>query len=229
MKIADLSKELGVKNKDLISYLNEVGFTKISSHLQNASDDMVAMARERFEKKASEKTMSEAVKEEKQVKAEPPKKAVNKPAKKFAPDDLITCVSVTPWHLIMDSNDHSRIYEWQAWGDEEQVRYDDLLSWRKKDIVTQPKILIQDADLVAQWSKDTGDAYKPFIGVDYPEELFRLSDKNFEQLLRTGNRTVRQIIQVTAMSMIKAENYPEVQKIKMIDDVTGSCLMDFLG
>lgn len=129
----------------------------------------------------------------------------------------------------MDSNDHSRIYEWQAWGDEEQVRYDDLLSWRKKDIVTQPKILIQDADLVAQWSKDIGDAYKPFIGVDYPEELFRLSDKNFEQLLRTGNRTVRQIIQVTAMSMIKAENYPEVQKIKMIDDVTRSCLMDFLG
>lgn len=129
----------------------------------------------------------------------------------------------------MDSNDHSRIYEWQAWGDEEQVRYDDLLSWRKKNIVTQPKILIKDADLVAQWSKDIGDAYKPFIGVDYPEELFRLSDKNFEQLLRTGNRTVRQIIQVTAMSMIKAENYPEVQKIKMIDDVTGSCLMDFLG
>jgi hypothetical protein len=65
MKIADLSKELGVKNKDLISYLNEVGFTKISSHLQIASDDMVAMARERFEKKAPEKTMSEAVKEEK--------------------------------------------------------------------------------------------------------------------------------------------------------------------
>jgi hypothetical protein len=68
----------------------------------------------------------------------------------------------------MDSNDHSRIYEWQAWGDEEQVRYDDLLSWRKKNIVTQPKILIRDADLVAQWSKDIGDAYKPFIGVDYP-------------------------------------------------------------
>ena len=48
MKINDLSKELGVKNKDLIAYLNEVGFNKVSSHLQMASDDMIAMARERF-------------------------------------------------------------------------------------------------------------------------------------------------------------------------------------
>lgn len=48
MKINDLSKELGVKNKDLIAYLNEAGFTKVSSHLQVASDDMIAMARKRF-------------------------------------------------------------------------------------------------------------------------------------------------------------------------------------
>ena len=48
MKINDLSKELGVKNKDLIAYLNEAGFNKVSSHLQMASDDMISMARERF-------------------------------------------------------------------------------------------------------------------------------------------------------------------------------------
>lgn len=48
MKINDLSKELGVKNKDLIAYLNEAGFNKVSSHLQMASDDMITMARERF-------------------------------------------------------------------------------------------------------------------------------------------------------------------------------------
>lgn len=48
MKINDLSKELGIKNKDLIAFLNEAGFDKVSSHLQLASDDMIAMARERF-------------------------------------------------------------------------------------------------------------------------------------------------------------------------------------
>ena len=50
MKINDLSKELGVKNKDMIAYLNSVGFTKVSSHLQAASDDMAAMARDHFAK-----------------------------------------------------------------------------------------------------------------------------------------------------------------------------------
>ena len=228
MKINDLSKELGVKNKDLIAYLNQVGFDKVSSHLQMASDDMIAMARERFEKKPEPKQMSEAVKETKKetsARKAPAKKA----PKKFSSDDMITCVSVTPWRLIMDSSDHSRVYIWEGWGDEEDVRYGDLLSWRTKDIVKEPNILIQDQDLVAQWGKDLSDAYKPFIGVDYPEELFRLPDKTFEELLRTGNRTVRAIIQVTATSMIKAENYPEIQKIKMIDAITGTCLMDFLG
>lgn len=227
MKINDLSKELGVKNKDLIAYLNEAGFTKVSSHLQVASDDMIAMARKRFQKKAKPKQMSEAIEE---TKKDPIKKPETKrPTKKFSSEDMITCVSVTPWKLIMDSSDHSRVYTWEGWGDEEDVRYGDLLSWRTKDIVKEPLVLIQDQDLVAQWGKDLAEAYKPFIGVDYPEELFRLPDKTFEELLRTGNRTVRSIIQVTATSMIKAENYPEIQKIKMIDDITGTCLMDFLG
>ena len=170
--------------------------------------------------------MSDAIAEHRN--AEPNATPAKKSVKKFAPDDMITCVSVTPWRLIMDSSDHNRIYNWENWGDEEQVRYDDLLSWRKKDIVTQPMVLIQDPDILSQWSKDIGDAYKPFIGVDYPEELFRLSDTAFEELLRTGNQTVRTIIQVVAVSMIKAENYPDIKKIKMIDDITGTGLMDFL-
>lgn len=228
MKINELSKELGVKNKDLIAYLNEAGFNKVSSHLQAASDDMIAIARKHFQRKPEPKQMSEAVAEVKQ-KPVAEKELVKKPAKKYSSEDLITCVSVTPWKLIQDSSDHSRIYIWEGWGDEEQVRYADLLSWRSKDIIREPHILIQDQDLVAQWGGDLAEAYKPFIGVDYPEELFRLSDKAFEKLLRTGNRTVRSIIQVTATSMIKAENYPKIQKIKMIDDITGTCLMDFLG
>ena len=227
MKINELSKELGIKNKDLIAYLNEVGFDKISSHLQVASDDMVAMARKRFQKKPEPKQMSEAVAEAKKSTVKEP--ATKKAPKKFSADDLINTVSVTAWKLVMDSSDHNRVYQWENWGDEEDVRYDDLLSWRTKEIVQAPLILIQDQDLVAQWGKDLAEAYKPFIGVDYPEELFRLPDKEFEELLRTGNRTVRTIIQVTARSMIKAENYPEVNKIRMIDDITGTCLMDFLG
>ena len=229
MKINELSKELGVKNKDLITYLNQVGFTKVSSHLQTASEDMIAMAKQHFSEVVPAKTMSETIKEDKEQKKAQVKKPARKQPKRFKSDDLITCVSVTPWRLIMDSSDHSRIYDWAAWGDEEEVRYDDLLSWRKKEIITQPQILIQDQDLVEQWKRDIGDAYKPFIGVDYPQELFKVSDQAFEKLLRTGSVTVKKIIQVVAMSMIKAQNYPDIQKIKMVDDITGSCLMDFLG
>lgn len=141
---------------------------------------------------------------------------------------MIPCRSVTPYGLILESPDRTLIYRWSNWGDVELVRYKDLQSWRRNPIVTDPKILIEDADLVEQWKRDIGDVYKPFIGVDYPEELFDLSDDDFEKLLRTGNRTVKQIIATTAMSMIRAENYPDVRKLRIIDDVLGTMLMQVL-
>jgi len=48
MKINDLSKELGVKNKELITYLKDQGF-KVSSHMQNADEDMITVAQKHFE------------------------------------------------------------------------------------------------------------------------------------------------------------------------------------
>ncbi len=48
MKINDLSRELDVKNKELITYLKSAGF-KVSSHMQNADEDMIQMAQKHFE------------------------------------------------------------------------------------------------------------------------------------------------------------------------------------
>ena len=222
MKIGELSKELGVKNKDLITYLREAGFSSVSSHVQAATEDMIVMAHKHFD------ALEETPKEEEPAEQPVEKSSQKRPLKRFALDDMIPCRSVTPYGLILESPDKTLIYRWSNWGDVELVRYKDLQSWRRNPIVTDPKILIEDADLVEQWKRDIGDVYKPFIGVDYPEELFDLSDDDFEKLLRTGNRTVKQIIATTAMSMIRAENYPDVRKLRIIDDVLGTMLMQIL-
>ena len=47
MIVNELSKELGIKNKDLIDYLKSQNF-KVSSHMQTVNDDMIAVAREHF-------------------------------------------------------------------------------------------------------------------------------------------------------------------------------------
>jgi len=225
MKINELSKELGIKNKDLITYLREAGFSSVSSHVQVASEDMIAMAHKHFD--APKETVKEP---EKEIPKKPvvEKPVEEKPLKQFKLDDMIPCRSVTPYGVTLESPDKTMIYRWKNWGDVEMVRYKDLQSWRRNAIVTNPMILIEDADLVEQWKRDIGDIYKPFIGVEYPEELFDLSDDDFENLLRTGSRTVKQIIATVAMTMIRAENYPDVRKLRIIDDVLGTMLMQVL-
>lgn len=227
MKIGELSKELGIKNKELITYLREAGFSSVSSHVQVASEDMIAMAHKYFDAPKETVKVSEPKKEaSKQPVVEKP--VEKKPLKQFKLDDMIPCRSVTPYGITLESPDKTVIYRWKNWGDVEMVRYKDLQSWRRNAIVTDPMILIEDADLVEQWKRDIGDVYKPYIGVEYPEELFDMSDDDFEKLLRTGNRTVKQIIATTAMSMIRAENYPDVRKLRIIDDVLGTMLMQVL-
>lgn len=227
MKINDLSKELGVKNKELITYLKQAGF-KVSSHMQNADEDMIQLAQKHFDelKKSvyvgQEKTSEEIV-------SPAPTVESSVSTKKFLPDDQILCKSVCPWKLNITSMDKQRTYFFEGWGAEDYVAYRDLQSWRRQDIITGPKLLIEDPDLVSQWRRDIGNIYKQFLGVDYPEDLFDKSDDDFEKFLRTADRTVREIVKFTAMSMIRAENYPAVSKIKIIDDVTGTMLMDFLS
>lgn len=228
MTINELSKSLEVKNKDVISFLKEEGY-KVSSHLQNATDEMITAAKEHF----AETSKEESVEEDPILKAEKveesPKETVSN--KVFSPDDRIPCRSVTPWELNEVGVDRMTVYHWKYFGDVDYVAYRDLQSWRRKDIVTKPSIIIEDPDLCSQWRRELGEIYKPFIGVEYPEELFDLPNDEFEKLLKNGTklgRTIREIVKTTAMNMIKNENYPDINKIKMMDDILGTCIKEFL-
>ena len=228
MKINELSKDLGVTNKDVISYLKGEGF-KVSSHMQTATDEMIEKASEHFKLVEVDKDIEAAmpkpiIKEE----AKPAQKPA-KPIRKFAMDEFSPCKSVTPWKLVLTGVDKNIVYTWEYFGAEEMVMYRDLQSWRKRDIITAPKIIIEDADLCEAWKQDMTDIYKTLVNVEYPEELFDLDDAEFEALLKNASPIAREIIKTTAISMIRAENYPSLAKIIKIDEVFGTALRDFLS
>lgn len=225
MKINELSKKLGVTNKDVISYLKSEGF-KVSSHMQLATDEMVQIATEHFNSLEKEDVVEN---EEEKIEQIPVRKKNEKPVRKFAMDEFIACRSVTPWKLVLTGVDKNIVYVWDYFGAEEMVMYRDLQAWRKKDVITAPKIIIEDADLREAWKQDMTDTYKTLIDVEYPEELFDFDDAKFESLLKSATPTVREIIKSTAISMIRAENYPALSKIIKIDEVFGTALQDFLS
>ena len=148
--------------------------------------------------------------------------------KTFKPDDVIPCRSVTPWKLNALGIDGRTVYHWEYFGDVDYLTYRDLQALRRSDFVTKPKFIIEDADLCYQWRRELGDTYKYFLGVEYPEEFFDLSDNEFEKLLKQAPDTIKEVIKVTAMNMIKNENYPTIQKLTLIDNILGTCLKEFI-
>lgn len=225
MKVYELSKELNITNKDLITFLKDNGF-KISSHQQSLTDEMIELAKKNFENIPSvENEKEKDIKTDNSVKTSD---IIISQEKTFKPDDLIPCRSVTPWKLIAVGIDKNTVYNWSGYGDVDYVSYKDLQMLRRKELITKPKVIIEDADLCYQWRRELGDTYKYFLNVEYPEEFFDLPDSKFRDLLASAPDVVKEVIKTTAMNMVRNENYPTVQKLSIIDEILGTCLKDFL-
>lgn len=223
MKVFELSNELNVNNKELITFFKEKGF-KVSSHLQNITDEMIDLARSEIK---PTKIQNEE-KKETHKKNEDKNNTAKRSTKVFKADDEIVCKSVTPWKLTAVGVDKNTVYHWEYFGDVDYVKYRDLQALRRTDYITKPNIIIMDEDLRSQWSRELGDVYKYFDGIDYPEEYFDKSDDEFEDILKNAPHWIIDIIKTTAVMMVKNENYPSLNKIKLIDDIVGTCIKEFL-
>ena len=224
MTINNLSQELGVTNKELITYLKEQGF-EAKSHLQNATDEMIAKAKDNFKDKpkaVENKLEKKIVKKEKVVTLSADS------VKRFNPDDMIPCKSIVPWKVVLLSADHQSTYRWNNFGDIEYVTYRDLQSWRRQPAIKDGLIMIEDPDICFQWRNDLGSMYDNFLNVEYPEEFFDLDDAAFEKLLTNAPETLKEVLKYTAMDMIRNTNYPSVSKITIMDKVLNTCIKDFL-
>ena len=228
MKLCELSKELDVASKDLITYLTDKGFT-VKSHMITLTDEMTDLILNDFIA-----TTPPATEEPKKVNTKSKKQTAKKDIsplvkeKKFSPTDRIPCKSVTPYKLNAVGVDKKTVYHWEYFGDIDYVTYEDLQALRRKQLITAPKVLIQDADLCYQWRRELGDTYKYYLGVEYPEEFFDLSDTEFEDRLKRSDDNFKEVIKITAINMINNKNYPTVIKLSIIDDVLGTCLKEFL-
>lgn len=223
MKVNELSEKLGIKNKDLIDFYkkNEM---KVSSHMQNLTDDQVKLAEENFKLQSNVEEKKEDIPAPKKKSPLPQKRVM----KKFMPDDLIECKSVVPWKMIEIGTDKNTLYTWNNYGDVEVVPFRELQAWRKREIIKDPKVIILDEDLCEMWKHDLGNVYKKYLGVEYPEEFFDVTDEQFRKMLGDAPDVFKNVIKYTAMNMIHNENYPSVQKIQIIDELLGTCIKEFL-
>lgn len=153
------------------------------------------------------------------------KKAPAKVARKYEPDDMITCRSITYGELLLTGKKSKLLYTWANYGDITEVEYQDLqaLKSTKSSYLYKPRFVIEDEELVEQWGKDFINMYNNIIDVD-ADDLFKLPLNQFKSKLKKAPKGVQQAVKNIAGEKIMNGSLDSLAKIKAIDEILGTDL-----
>lgn len=173
-------------------------------------------------------TKKEVITEE-SVEQEVKKPAVKTP-RKYAPDDLIPCRSVTYGELLLSAPKSKLMYVWANYNDVTEVEFQDLqaLKSTRSNYLFRPRIVIEDEELVEQWSKDFKDMYSKITHVDV-EEIFNLPLGKFKTALKNAPKGVQQAVKNIAGEKIMNGSLDSLAKIKAIDEILNTDLKLYLS
>lgn len=165
----------------------------------------------------------EIVSEETEVATEV--KATKKAVRKYAPDDLITCRSITFGELLLTGKKSKLLYSWANYGDTTEVEFQDLqaLKSTRSSYLFKPRFIIEDEELVAQWGDDFGNIYKNIEDVD-AEDLLKLPVAQLRAKLKKAPKGVQQAVKNIAGEKIMNGSLDSLAKIKAIDEILGTDL-----
>ena len=156
--------------------------------------------------------------------------AVKKTPRKYAPDDMITCRSTTFGELLLTGPKSKLLYVWSNYNDTTDIPFQDLQALRstRSSYLFRPRFIIEDEELVEQWSKDFGDMYKEIAHVDV-EDLFKLPLNQFKAKLKKAPKGVQQAVKNIAGEKIMNGSLDSLSKIKAIDEILGTDLKLYLA
>ena len=165
----------------------------------------------------NEESIDEVV--EKPKKVAPAKKA----PKKYAPSDLIECRSVTGGQLILIGPKTKFQYEWADYNDTALVEYQDLqsLQSRKSNFLVKPRFIIEDAELVEQWSALLKPIYDKILTQDI-EDFFNLPLNKFKAQLTVVPEGLQDAIKTRVVQMIKNDELYDIRKVRALDETWGT-------
>lgn len=178
-------------------------------------------------KNTTKKTKSEIIEEsiDDAVVSKPANKTAStkKTPKKYAPNDLIECRSVTGGELILIGQKSQLQYTWADYNDVTYVEYQDLqaLQSRRSNFLMKPRFIIEDKELVEQWSSMLKPIYDKVIRQNI-EDFFELPLNKFKAQLNIMPAGLKDAIKTKAVQMIKDDELYDVRKVREIDAAWGT-------
>lgn len=150
--------------------------------------------------------------------------------KKFQPDDLIPCRCVKGNTVIYVSTKTGQRYEWNGFGDVNEVMYSDLASMKasRSSYLYDPKFIIEDEDLVKQWSSILEPIYAAYVGKQNPLDFFKMDAEDLRKALTDAPLGLKDLLAAEASKLVRAGQFDSIAKLKVIDEVLGTQLQLFI-
>lgn len=167
------------------------------------------------------KTTSKAKTAEKKEVVEEKEEKVKKVGKrKFAPDDLIPCMSITPGEMFFIGGKTDELYNFADLNDITEIEYQDLnyAARRKSNMIFKPNFIIKDDDFVKLFPQ-LEDIYAKLYSTEDLREILDMSANEISNLVPNLPTGAQDALKVLVMTQIDRGRYSDIQKIKAFDDI----------
>lgn len=148
---------------------------------------------------------------------------VTKEKRKFEPEELVSCVSVTPGELFMVGYKSHNLYTWADSDDVIGVEFRDLdyAVKARKATVTEPYIVVDDEDFLAL-HPFLRDIYAGIYSINELKSILSLSPSQMERTIKALPEWAINSFKTVVSSMVDDGSLDSIKKIKILDNIFGT-------
>lgn len=148
------------------------------------------------------------------------KTTIKKEKKKFSPDDMIPCVSITPGEMFFIGGKTKDLYTFADIDDTVDIPFKDLdYSARSKDaMMYKPRFIIQDKDFVAL-HKSLDELYSSLYSIKDLKSIIKMDIRKMENVIKSLPVGAQESLKTLASTMIDNGSLDSIQKVKKLDSI----------
>lgn len=146
-----------------------------------------------------------------------------KEKRKFDPEELIPCVSVTPGELFMVGYKSNNLYTWADSDDTVGVEFRDLdyAVKARKPTVVEPYIIVDDEDFLSL-HPSLKDIYAGIYSINELKSILSLSPGQMERTIRVLPEWAINSFKTVVSTMVDEGSLDSIKKIKILDEIFGT-------
>ena len=150
--------------------------------------------------------------------------------KKFAPEELIPCVSITPGQLFFSGKKSGTLYTFADIDDVVEIEFRDLdYAARSSDkIMLKPRFIVQDNDFINIHSK-LDDIYSALHSTSDLESIIKMTPAKMEKIIPSLPLGAKDALKIIAATMVDEGELDSLQRIKKLDELLGTELFTKLN